>query len=65
MSPAPHGSQGRRYLRKHARRARLQVTLSERERPEEVANPERLAANVQERLAKLTWNGSLSVSTTE
>jgi len=47
------------------RRARLQVTLSEGERPEEVANPERLAANVQERLAKLTWNGSLSVSTTE
>jgi hypothetical protein len=47
------------------RRARLQVTLSEGERPEEVADPERLAANVQERLAKLTWNGSLSVSTTE
>ena len=47
------------------RRARVQVTLSEGERPEEVADPERLAANVQERLAKLTWNGSLSVSATE
>jgi hypothetical protein len=43
----------------------VQVTLSGGERPEEVADPERLAANVQERLAKLTWNGSLSVSTTE
>jgi len=47
------------------RRARVQVKLSEGERPEEVADPERLAANVQERLSKLTWNGSLSVSTTE
>ena len=47
------------------KRARVQVTLSGGERPEEVADPERLAANVQERLAKLTWNGSLSVSTTE
>ena len=47
------------------RRARVQVTLSEGERPEEVADPERLAANVQERLAKLTWNGSLSVSAME
>jgi hypothetical protein len=47
------------------KRARVQVTLSGGERPEEVADPERLAANVQERLAKLTWNGSLSVSATE
>jgi hypothetical protein len=47
------------------KRARLQVTLSGGERPEEVADPERLAANVQERLGKLTWNGSLSVSTTD
>ena len=47
------------------KRARLQVTLSGTERPEEVADPERLAANVQERLGKLTWNGSLTVSTTE
>jgi hypothetical protein len=47
------------------KRARLQVTLSGGERPEEVADPERLAANVQERLAKLIWNGSLSVSTTD
>jgi len=47
------------------KRARLQVTLSGGERPEEVADPERLAANVQERLAKLVWNGTLSVSTTD
>jgi hypothetical protein len=47
------------------KRARLQVTFGEGERPEEVADPERLAANVQERLAKLIWNDSLSVSTTD
>jgi hypothetical protein len=47
------------------KRARVQVTFSGRERPEELADPERLAANVEERLAKLTWNGSLSVSATE
>jgi hypothetical protein len=47
------------------KRARVQVTFSEGERPEEVADPERLAANVQERLAKVTWDGSLSVSATE
>jgi hypothetical protein len=47
------------------KRARVQVTFSEAERPEEVADPERLAANVQERLAKVTWDGSLSVSATE
>jgi hypothetical protein len=47
------------------KRARVQVTFSERERAKEVADPERLAANVQERLAKLTWDGSLSVSATE
>jgi hypothetical protein len=47
------------------KRARVQVTFSGGERPKEVADPERLAANVQERLAKLTWDGSLSVSATE
>jgi len=47
------------------RRARLQVTLSPGERPEEVASPERLADSVRERLAKLTWDGSLSVSEAE
>jgi hypothetical protein len=47
------------------KRARVQVTFSGGERPEEVADRERLAASVQERLAKLTWNGSLSVSATE
>ena len=47
------------------KRARVQVTFSGRERPNEVGNPERLAANVQERLAKLTWDGSLAVSATE
>jgi hypothetical protein len=41
------------------------VTFGEGERPEEVADPERLAANVQERLAKLIWNDSLSVSTAD
>jgi hypothetical protein len=47
------------------KRARVQVTFSGRERPQEVADPERLAANVQERLTKLTWDASLSVSPTE
>jgi hypothetical protein len=47
------------------KRARVQVTLRPGERPQEVANPERLAASVRERLAKLTWDGSLSVSAPE
>jgi len=47
------------------KRARVQVTFSGRERHQEVADPERLAANVQERLTKLTWDASLSVSPTE
>ena len=47
------------------KRARVLVTFKGGERPKEVADPERLAANVQERLAKLTWDGSLSVSATE
>jgi hypothetical protein len=44
------------------RRARVKVTLSG---GEEAADAERLAADVQERLAKLTWDSSLSVSPTE
>jgi len=44
------------------KRARVQVTLRAGERPDETA---RLAANVQERLAKLTWDTSLSVSVIE
>jgi outer membrane murein-binding lipoprotein Lpp len=47
------------------KRARVLVTFKGGERPKEVADPEHLAANVQERLAKLTWDGSLSVSATE
>jgi hypothetical protein len=47
------------------KRARVQVTFKGGERPKEVADPERLAVNVQERLAKLTWDGSVSVSATE
>jgi hypothetical protein len=47
------------------KRARLQVTLVQGERSEETADPERLAANVRERLAKLTWSGGLSVSAIE
>jgi hypothetical protein len=47
------------------KRARVQVTFKGGERPKEVADPERLVANVQERLAKLTWDGSVSVSATE
>jgi hypothetical protein len=47
------------------KRARVQVTFSGRERHQEVADPEHLAANVQERLTKLTWDASLSVSPTE
>jgi len=47
------------------KRARVQVTFKGGERPNEVADPERLVANVQERLAKLTWDGSVSVSATE
>jgi outer membrane murein-binding lipoprotein Lpp len=47
------------------KRARVLVTFKGGERPKEVADAERLAANVQERLAKLTWDGSLSVSATE
>jgi hypothetical protein len=47
------------------KRARVQVTLKPGERPQEVANPERLAASVRERLAKLAWDGSLSVSAPE
>lgn len=44
------------------RRARVKVTLRG---GEEAADAERLAADVQERLAKLTWDSSLSVSPTE
>ena len=44
------------------RRARVKVTLSG---GEEAPDAERLAADVQERLAKLTWDSSLSVSPTE
>jgi hypothetical protein len=47
------------------KRARVLVTFKGGGRPKEVADPERLAANVQEHLAKLTWDGSLSVSATE
>jgi hypothetical protein len=47
------------------KRARVLVTFKGGERPKEVADPERLAANVQEHLAKLTWDGSLAVSATE
>ena len=47
------------------KRATVRVTLSEGERPEETGDPERLAAHVQEQLAKLTWDGSLSVSVAE
>lgn len=43
------------------KRARVRVTLKEGERPEETADLEHLAAGVKERLAKLTWDGSLSV----
>jgi hypothetical protein len=47
------------------KRARVLVTFKGGERPKGVADPEHLAANVQERLAKLTWDGSLAVSATE
>ncbi len=47
------------------KRARVLVTFKGGGRPKEVADPERLAASVQEHLAKLTWDGSLSVSATE
>jgi hypothetical protein len=47
------------------KRARVRVTLKEGERPEETANPQHLAASVKERLAKLTWDGSLSVGLCE
>jgi len=47
------------------KRARVQVTFSGSERHEGVADAERLAANVRERLAKLTWDDNLSVSLTE
>jgi len=47
------------------KRARVRVTLKEGERPEETADPQHLAASVKERLAKLTWDGSLSVSPCE
>jgi len=44
------------------KRARVQVKLSEGDLPEGANNSESLAASVRERLAKLTWDGSLSVS---
>ena len=47
------------------KRARVRVTLKEGERPEETADPQHLAASVKERLAKLTWDGSLSVGPCE
>jgi hypothetical protein len=47
------------------KRARLQVTLSPGERPPEAASAEQLAASVRERLAKLTWDATLSVSESE
>jgi hypothetical protein len=42
----------------------VRVTLKE-ERSEEMADPRHLAASVKERLAKLTWDGSLSVGLCE
>jgi hypothetical protein len=47
------------------KRARVRVTLKEGERSEETADPQHLAASVKERLAKLTWDGSLSVGPCE
>jgi hypothetical protein len=47
------------------KRARVQVTLSPGERPQEVASAEQLATSVRERLAKLTWDATLSVSESE
>lgn len=47
------------------KRARVQVKLSQGDLPEGANDPERLAAGVRERLAKLTWDGSLSVATAE
>jgi hypothetical protein len=47
------------------KRARVRVTLKGGERPEEAADPQHLAAGVKERLAKLTWDGSLSVGICE
>ena len=47
------------------KRATVRVTLSEGERSEETGDPERLAAHVQEHLAKLTPDGNLSVSAAE
>lgn len=47
------------------KRAGVRVVLSEGERSEETADPARLAAEVQQRLAKLTWDGGMSVSAVE
>lgn len=47
------------------KRARVRVTLKDGERPEETADPQHLAASVKERLAKMTWDGSLSVAACE
>jgi hypothetical protein len=47
------------------KRARVRVMLKEGERPEETADPQHLAASVKERLAKLTWDNSLSVGLCE
>jgi hypothetical protein len=47
------------------KRATVRVVLSEGERSEETSDPRRLASHVQERLVKLTSDGSLSVSVAE
>ncbi len=44
------------------KRARVRVTIGEGQDTEEAATPERLAAQVQERLADLAWDSGLSVS---